>query len=533
MVKLAYANIPLELLTRDQWAVSTMAPKEDGKPDKAPRHPGTGRLVSSTDRSTWASFSEVASSGYPAIGFMLSKDDPFVIIDLDQTDNPTFQQRQAQIFSSFGGYAERSISGRGCHIVMTGLVGGGCRRDKVEVYDQERYMIFTGDAVRRAPIMSNPIMLGQLVGEMGGAFTGSELPDSEPAKMDDETLLRKMSEAYNGATFRELFDGPVPTGADMSQRDSALAQFLAFWTKDHAQALRLFRRSAQYRSEGKGGYNTTERYENDYLLKRTFGHAWRMLQRDDAKLEADVAHGAEIAAKLLTSTASEDNPTAEVVSGVNGFHALEDAIPVPAGMLGDVAQYIYQSAHRPVWPIAIGGAIAFLSGIVGRQFNISQTGLNQYVVIIAKTGRGKESASAGIDRLFHACKGTAPVVEAFRGPGHIASGQALIRTMDDQPSMVSTLSEFGHTLRIITNPRASISDLRTRQVLLDLFAKSGAGRTLQSSAYADREKNTKVVEAPNFSFLRSIVIWSMKGSCPDFSLLTMMVNEFPPTPIAE
>ncbi len=501
MVKLAYANIPVELLNRDQWAVSTMALKEDGKPDKAPRNPATGQLVSSTDSSTWASFSDAASSGYPAIGFMLSEHDPFTIIDLDQTDNPKYCKRQAQIFATFDGYAERSISGYGCHIVLTGLVGGGCRRDKVEVYDRERYMIFTGDVVRRSPIMSNPIMLGKLVGEMGGALSGGGLPDSEPATMGDDMLLQKIGDAYNGATFRELFNGPVPEGSDWSHRDSSLAQFLAFWSRDHDQVLRLFRRSAQYRPEGKGGYNTVERYENDYLLKRTFGHAWRMLARDERAQAADIEHGATIAANFLSSTTSEDNVVEQIIPAVNGFYAITDEIAMPAGMLGEIAQYIYQSAHRPVWPIAIGGAIAFLAGLVGRQFNISQTGLNQYVVIIAKTGRGKESASAGIDRLFNACKHTAPVMAAFRGPGHIASGQALIRTMDDQPSMVSTLSEFGHTLRIITNPRASISDLRTRQVLLDLFAKSGAGRTLQSSAYADREKNTKVVEAPNFCFL--------------------------------
>lgn len=502
MVSLAYANIPLELRARKQWAVSSLAPKDNGKPNKAPINPKTGLPASSTDPSTWVTFEEAVNSNYAAIGFMLSKDDPFAIVDLDATEDPTIASLQAKIYGSLEGYAERSLSGKGCHIVLNGLVGGGCRRDAVEVYDRERYMIFTGDVVRRSPIMSNPIMLSRLVSEMGGVMSYNTLPEHVPSTVEDEELLRRIEKAANGSRFKELFYGPIPAGADRSQLDSALAQFIAFWTKDHEQALRLFRRSVQYRPEGKGGYNTTERYEQDYLLRRTFGHAWSMLAKDEKKMEANIAHGAEIAAAFMASSPSgTPSPPDTLEPSINGFHSLKDEIPCPPGLLGEVAQYIYQSAHRPVWSIALAGAIAFLAGITGRQYNISQTGLNCYVVIIAKTGRGKESASAGIDRIFEACKRSLPIAEHFRGPAHIASGQALIRTMSEQPCMVSVLSEFGHTLKIITDPRASISDMRTRQVLLDLFAKSGAGRTLQSSAYADKEKNTKVVEAPCFCFI--------------------------------
>ncbi len=46
----------------------------------------------------------------------------------------------------------------------------------------------------------------------------------------------------------------------------------------------------------------------------------------------------------------------------------------PPGLVGEVAQFIYKAAPRPVPEIALVGAIGLIAGIVGRCFNISRTG---------------------------------------------------------------------------------------------------------------------------------------------------------------
>lgn len=496
MPRLSYLSIPPALTSRRQWAVSTLAPLPDGKLDKRPINPRTGLPVSVTARDEWSSFEDVVNSGYPAIGFILDEHDPFTIIDLDQTADPNDLSAQNKIYQNFHNYAERSVSGKGCHIVLEGFIGGGCRRGAIEVYDRERYMITTGDVVRAGPLTSNPILLGNLINEMGGLTSRGELPESVPATLEDEELIARASAAYNGEKFRELFHGPLPEGADRSRVDAQLAQFIAFWTKDHDQALRIFRRSAAYRPEGKGGYNTREKYEQQYLLGLTFGHAWRMLAKDNDAARVNIEHGKALANELVNGHQAPQ---------VNG-HSYEasparEGVTFPPGMLGEIAQYIYASAYRPVAEVALAGAVAYLAALVGREYNIEGSGLNQYVVIVARTGRGKEGAASGIDRLNRAIERTLPAVSEFEGPGHIASGQALIRTLSERPGVLAVLSEFGHTLRVITDARASASDMRTRQVLLDLFSKSGAGRRLLSSAYADREKNTQTVISPNFCFL--------------------------------
>jgi len=53
--------------------------------------------------------------------------------------------------------------------------------------------------------------------------------------------------------------------------------------------------------------------------------------------------------------------------------------------LGEIAHFIYNAAPRQVEEVAIAGAIGLLSGICGRSYNVSGTGLNQYILLLAKT----------------------------------------------------------------------------------------------------------------------------------------------------
>src|SRR5699024_7716505 len=70
----------------------------------------------------------------------------------------------------------------------------------------------------------------------------------------------------------------------------------------------------------------------------------------------------------------------------------------PPGLLGQVADFILAAAPRPVPEIALAGAIGLMSGIAGRAYNVSNTGLNQYVLLLAPTGTGKEAMASGIDK---------------------------------------------------------------------------------------------------------------------------------------
>ena len=66
----------------------------------------------------------------------------------------------------------------------------------------------------------------------------------------------------------------------------------------------------------------------------------------------------------------------------------KDVYSVPPGLVGEIAQFIYAQAPRPVPEISLAGALGMIAGIVGRAYNISGTGLNQYTLLLAPTGTG-------------------------------------------------------------------------------------------------------------------------------------------------
>ncbi len=175
---------------------------------------------------------------------------------------------------------------------------------------------------------------------------------------------------------------------------------------------------------------------------------------------------------------------------------------VPPGLLGDLAQFIYCAAPRPVPEIALAGAIGLLAGIAGRAYNVSGTGLNQYVLLLAPTGTGKEAVSSGVTALMKSIRSVVPASAGFVGPAAIASPQALVKYLaNTSQSFVSVLGEFGLTMQQMAAPKAPAHLVGLRQILLDLYAKSGRNGELRPSIYSDREKNTATVQAPAFSII--------------------------------
>lgn len=174
---------------------------------------------------------------------------------------------------------------------------------------------------------------------------------------------------------------------------------------------------------------------------------------------------------------------------------------MPPGLVGEVAQYIYASSVRPVREIALGAALGLVAGIAGRAYNVNGTGLNQYLLLVAKTGTGKEDGPKGVERLLAALRPSVPMIDEFVGPGAFASGQGLIRALDKQPSILCMLGEIGITLQTIVDPRASTSTKLLLRALLDLYSRSGWKDVLRSTAYSDSEKDTKTVFAPALSFI--------------------------------
>jgi len=469
-------NIPKELQCLKQWVGADQ--------NKVPINPATSAPADPTNKNTWASFEDAVGLGRKYVGFVLSLEDGYTIIDLDdKPDNPATEQqkeRYSKIIEASDSYTEVSASGRGIHIIVKGTIPRGVRRDGVEIYSADRYMICTGNVINDKPIQERQSLLDTLYSSMRDTQgSDSELIDRDQT-LSDQQILDMAMRASNGDKFLKLCQGAwkdMEEYESQSEADLALLTMLAFYSRSNAQVRRLFR----YSELGKREKATRDNYLNTGLRKI------RAAQPPLVDMEA------------LRTVPEKQSVTASEVAEEQHLSATQTGyeLEYPPGLVGEIAQFIYSSAPRPVKTIAIGAAIGLVAGVVGRSYNISGTGLNQYIIQLATTGKGKEGASNGIDSLISAARMSCPMCDQFVGPGAFASGQALIKALDERPCFVSVLGEFGLTLQQICSPTAHSTEIMLRKVLLDLYSKSGWNKTLRSTVYSDTERNTRIVQAPN------------------------------------
>ncbi|MDH5573328.1 MAG: hypothetical protein OEY89_16315, partial [Gammaproteobacteria bacterium] len=236
-------SIPEELKKYNHWCVST-------SDDKAPKLPGSDGLYNaSPTEGPWLSFDEackVAKQYDGLIGFVLTKNDPFVCIDLDIKDAESVDKktnelvpmsewstaqdldRYQRIISQFNSYTELSSSGKGAHVWIKAVLTHGMRRGGVEVYPNERYIICTGysasdvyfdmstgvcitevNSTTQKDIIKNQEMLNVLIDEMGkpeSYVVRTELVEVPPIHSDD-AILEQANKARNDVKFKDLFAG--------------------------------------------------------------------------------------------------------------------------------------------------------------------------------------------------------------------------------------------------------------------------------------------------------------------------------------
>ena len=241
-----FENLPLEMRLLAQWCVTPGTAD-----DKAPRDPKRGRrdFASTTDPSTWSDFEtacRVALERGWLIGFVFTASDTFACIDLDVKPDTSPEQiaLYERIVANFDSYTEVSRSGLGLHILLVANIGPGCKRDGVEVYSQERFLICTGDQWGNRQIADRQDMLANMVSQMRPDDYSPVLLKDEPERDEDSVIIERALRAANGEKFRSLANG-VWQGRykSVSEADMALLGIIAFYTSSNEQARRIFRKT--------------------------------------------------------------------------------------------------------------------------------------------------------------------------------------------------------------------------------------------------------------------------------------------------
>ena len=241
------------------------------KPAKVPFDPQRGEEIDPHDSANWKTFEECTATGYP-VGFVLTENDPYFLLDLDDCFDAASGQwnEMAQRYAAeFAGAAiEVSTSGNGLHIMGTcDMLLTSDRRNKigpVEFYTRKRFVAlgrgFSGDINKDCTAAILRTIPQRETSDQAG------IPDSGPVPewsgpTDDNELLQLAFNARGSAaqmlgqnaTLIDLWNGnadvlarfyPSASGEpfDGSAADGALVMHLGFWTgKDAARVERLWR----------------------------------------------------------------------------------------------------------------------------------------------------------------------------------------------------------------------------------------------------------------------------------------------------
>jgi len=502
----------------------------------------------------------------------------------------TFEQiaRHQRIVGAFPSYSEVSPSGKGVHVWIKGSIGEGVKRDGVEIYSQHRFIRFTGWAfgsfnmVRDEqnvvnltigyeppfPIVDEQMMLTAMVGELRKGITKKvNLVEIDPIYTDNEIVERAMG-ASNSDKFNNLCigDWEQMDFPSQSEADLALMSIFTFYSHSNSQCRRLFRYSGLANREKAVKDDRyldftlqiiRTRQENDahlalsILLKSEESIQNLIAQTEREELEAQqriVQQQAEVQQPPMQQqyepqTANEGHtanaPTQNIApkpwepefTGLGPIFELDSSKPHeldwPPGVLGDLAKYIYTAAERPVKEIGIIGALGMIAGITGKAFNISRTGLNIYMVLVAESGIGKEGMSSGTSKMVEKMRLSIPMISEFVSYATFVSGPALMKSVATNQSFVNISSEWGKTIKRMSDDSGrdvAMGSLRT--ALTQLYSKSGATDIVGGSSHSDKDKNTSDVAGVAFSIIGETTPGSFFDSLTETMMEDGMMSRF-------
>ena len=274
----------------DQFIVWRSEPRANGgKPRKAPLNPATLTAADPHDPAHWMNadvafpFVELLGADY-GVGFVLTENDPFFCLDIDDClgpDNQWSTLSQQLIQQLPGAAVEVSHSGRGLHIWGTSrpMPLHGCRNVKrgIELYSEKRFIALgrsdaTGNAATDCTAALASIVATHFPNNTEATGQGEIAWPSAPRDdwdgyTNDRELIQAAKRSKSGAakfgakaSFVDLWEANgaelakfwphAENGYDRSSADAALAQHLAFWTgEDCARIERLMRRSSLVRDK--------------------------------------------------------------------------------------------------------------------------------------------------------------------------------------------------------------------------------------------------------------------------------------------
>ena len=260
-----YNNIPEELKQLPCWICwQGIKDEHTGKLRKIPIDAKNGKPAKSNDSDTWADFETAvrASEDYSGIGFVFDGSSGYFGVDLDGVGEalPSFLNGECdnivgEFVFSLQSYTEISQSGNGIHIICKGtLPPGGRRKGPVEMYENGRYFIMTGNSVTDYPVAECSDAIKVLHEKyIGGGSKPAPINKNIPVCFSGNTadVVERIKASKQGPLFSDLMQGKWEQHYhSQSEADMAFCNILAFWFERDFDAIdNMFRSSGLMRDK--------------------------------------------------------------------------------------------------------------------------------------------------------------------------------------------------------------------------------------------------------------------------------------------
>lgn len=268
-------SIPLELRRLPQW-ILWKKEMVNGKYTKIP-YQFDGKKAMTSNAGTFSTFSTALKSYrennfFDGIGFVFTKEDPYIGIDIDDCVyyhaedvkklRPKYTDLAVEIIDSLDSYCELSQSKNGVHIIVKGdlpshILGTGRKNPDIglEIYSSNRYFAITGDRENDNGIEERTDELNEIFEKYFKDSTSTQTNvllenyQNDEIKLSNSELWNKMFQSRSGSEIKALYDGELINN-DHSSSDLSLCNHLAFWTGKSASRIdSMFRESGLMREK--------------------------------------------------------------------------------------------------------------------------------------------------------------------------------------------------------------------------------------------------------------------------------------------
>lgn len=249
-------EIPDELKQLPKWVLWRAEWDNKQKQYKKVPYSYAGYRASSTESETWTIFDAIHSlyeknDSNNGIGFVLSNDDDYICLDIDDAINPDTGQLQTDLAIEMTEltYCELSPSGTGLHCFFKGELPLERKKKRtdldIELYNNARFMTITGESIGQSEICEVQATINNIVeryfkvDEPVKTFT---IHPNRTNDLSDDEVLDIMMKSKNKDKISDLLKGNYEKYFDSpSEGVQSLLHYLAFYTsKDKGQMERLF-----------------------------------------------------------------------------------------------------------------------------------------------------------------------------------------------------------------------------------------------------------------------------------------------------